>query len=458
MIRSARQNGFTPVPGNHRFSVRGFTFVEALIATGLLAIMMAAIMVIVQTAVESIGVSRVRAVATGLARDRLELAHAVVYEDVGTVGGIPSGTIPPDEVLTTTGQEFRLETDIVYVDDPFDGVAPIDVIPTDYKRVRVQVSWDGVFKSAPVILWSDIAPKGLETMVGAGTLSLLVYNAQGVPESGAQVEVIAESLTPPVMSTVSSDIDGRVVLPGAPICVSCYKIRVTKSGYTNDRTYGTEEVTNPLKPHLSVLEGLVTEASFAIDRPATVVFKTVRGPAQNYAPFAGVDFNVRGTKEIGRTALDEPVYRYDKNFVTTGMSAQVIVSDLIWDTYTISMPSGSSVEYAGSLPWNPMVVLPNSYQDNRIVVVVNSANSLLVRVKDILEAPPASASVTLFNLGTVVATRSTGLTSQPDWGQAYFPNLNPTTYDLLVHSLGYQEATASVTIAGDKQETFVLNP
>jgi len=40
---------------------------------------------------------------------------------------------------------------------------------------------------------------------------------------------------------------------------------VTKSGYSTQRTYSRTEIANPIKPHLSVYEGELTEASFAID-------------------------------------------------------------------------------------------------------------------------------------------------------------------------------------------------
>ena len=51
----------------------------------------------------------------------------------------------------------------------FDGEAPTDVIPTDYKRAVVSVTWEGLFTSGtPVRQWTDIAPRGLETISNAG--------------------------------------------------------------------------------------------------------------------------------------------------------------------------------------------------------------------------------------------------------------------------------------------------
>ncbi|OGV97350.1 hypothetical protein A2W24_06495 [Microgenomates group bacterium RBG_16_45_19] len=435
----------------------GFTYVEALVAVGTLAVLIAAVMVIIKSSAQLVGVARVRAIATGLARDRLELAHAVPYEDLGVEGGIPNGILPADEWVTVGGQEFLIETDVVYIDDPDDGLAPGDVIPTDYKRVRTEVSWSGVLTSTPIVMWSDVAPKGLETMVGAGTLSLRVLNASGEPVSQATVSIIANSLSPPVAATQSSDIDGRVLLPGAPVCVECYQVTVTKPGYTTDRTYGTAEVVNPNKPHVSIIEAQVSEVTFAIDKPASLTLRAVRGAQFGYAPFAGVVFKLQGTKEIGRNAVDEPVYLYEANHVTSGGGGQVIVPNLEWDTYKIIMPTGSSVDFAGSLPFTPVVVTPDSSQLVNSVVVAATPDSLLVRVTDLSEQPVASASVTLSLSGTIEATKSAGVPGAPDWAQVHFPGLDSVNYDVFVYAGGYQEATASVTVSGDKLEVFKLD-
>ncbi len=60
-----------------------------------------------------------------------------------------------------------------------------------------------------------------------------------------------------------------------PLATSTYKIIVSKGAeYTQDRTYGIEEVASPENSHLSVLEGEVTEKSFFIDKKSSFFVET----------------------------------------------------------------------------------------------------------------------------------------------------------------------------------------
>ena len=94
------------------------------------------------------------------------------------------------------------------------------------------------------------------------TLSILVFDSEGIPMPGANVNIVADSVSPQVNLDIITDSFGRVLLPGAPECNECYQITATKAGHTTDRTYGTSEVTNPSKPHQSILEAEVTSGFF----------------------------------------------------------------------------------------------------------------------------------------------------------------------------------------------------
>ncbi len=438
----------------------GFGLAEVLVATAVFGILLAAALIITQQAIEAIGEIHIRAAATVLARDQIELAHNVTYEDLGTVGGIPAGTLPATVQKVVNGLEYTIRTFVVYVDDPFDGEAPTDVVPADYKRVRVEVSWEGVLgNNKPVVLWTDIAPKGLETLPGTGVLLIRVFDAQAIAVESAEVRVPAPTLVPPVDILTYSDANGRVLLPGAPVCDSCYRVSATKAGYTSSRTYSTAEVANPDKPDLSVLEAGISEVSLAIDRPSSVTFRVTRGAANNYTPFAGVQLSIRGSKIIGTTATDDSVYLHSAMVTVTGAQAQAVVTGLEWDSYHVSLPGGSSVDFAGSWPLTPFVVAPNSNQTVLVVVEAASANSLHVTALDLTSQPLASGSATLVNTSTgVIATKSAGLAGRGDWSQMFFPNLSAGMYDLSLLSLGYQTATASVSVLGDTKELFLLSP
>jgi hypothetical protein len=443
------------------YNKSGFSLVESLLGSATLVIFFAAVTVMVQSTTKLVGESRAKQVAVTLAKARLEEARNMPYEDAGTVSGIPDGIIEPSETITVDNLDYLVTTQITYIDDDFDAVSPADEFPTDYKRVRLEVTWGGLFPSiTPLVMWTDISPGGLESDVGGGTINIQVYNGNGQPVESASVTIDAPDLVPAIHIDTVTDSEGFVSLPGAPECISCYRVVATQTGYTSDRTYGTNEVANPTKPHLTVLEGEVTQVSLAIDIPASVTFKTVRDASQGYVPFQGVQVRVHGSKEIGRTAADVPVYLYDKN-VTTASGGQKTVNDLIWDTYYTKVPGGSSVDFAGSWPFTPYPVLPGSSMTLTVVVKAAADRTLLVRVLDHLQSPVASASVTLQNDAvSYIATQSTAILSYPDRSQTFFTNLPSTSapFDITVNSFGFNPTYSTATISGDIIEQYLLTP
>jgi type II secretory pathway pseudopilin PulG len=434
---------------------KGFTLVETLIASVVLVVFFLGVAIILQTGIQAIGMAKLRSEASHLANQRLEMARNLSYENVGTVGGIPAGSLPATEQVNVNGMLFSVVTTVLYVDDVFDGIAPTDLLPIDYKRVRVSVSWQGAMPSkTPVVLLSDIAPKGLETIIGGGTLSVLVFDSQGLPVPNALVHIEASSLTPQVLLDITTDDFGRVILPGAPICVECYQISATKTGYTVERTYGTNEVINPYKPHVSVLQSRVSEVSFSIDHMATLTIKATRSKLSNYAPFMGVQMLVRGTKEIGKDDQDDPVYKVDL-LPVTGAGGIVVLNNLEWDTYSIGLPPSSSVDFAGSWPFSPITLNPGDAVNFVLVVESASPNTLLVRLENEAHSLLDLATVELSRTG-FIATDSTGTQSTGDWSQAFFTGLTSGIYDVAIRALGYETATASVSIAGDISELFIM--
>jgi hypothetical protein len=337
----------------------------------------------------------------------------------------------------------------------------LDELPNDYKRVRLQVNLPGMYgNSQPQVLWSDVVPRGVETDVSGGTIIVKVYNALGEVVENAEVTLVADSVEPPVNVTAYTDATGSVFLPGSPACDECYRVSVSKSGMSTDRTYGTDEVAIPDNPHLTVREGEVTQASFAIDTPGSVQFRAVRSAANNYATFQGVQFTVRGSKTIGRTVLDEPVYRFRQNFIT-GLGGVITVNNLEWDSYSVSIPIGSSVDFAGSWPFSPFPVVPGSNQIFTMVVVPATAHTLLVQMENNSGSPVASASVTLRNdLVSVLATKSSALWPLPDVSQVFFESLPETLtpYTITIDAFGYLGMTDVATVSGDTKEAYRLAP
>ena len=427
---------------------KGFTFIETIIGMAIMVSFFAAVATILQVSLENVGQARVRAEATNLGQEYVELSRNLPFTEVGTVGGIPAGSLPQSTTVSRNGQDFTVETNVVFIDDPFDDLAPTDIIPTDYKRVTVTVSWSGAFTSTtPIKLWTDVAPRGLETLDDAGTLSILVFDSNGVPITNANVNIQADTVTPPVNLDTLTDSFGRVLLPGAPECLGCYRITATRNGYTTDRTYGTEEVTNPNKPHQSVLESQLTDISFSIDLVSTINVSTVR--SSDFSPFPNVQIQLTGAKEIGRTALDEPVYLYDE-LLTTGPLGTLTVTDVVWDTYTAGLPAASILDMAASSPISPFAIEPNTTTNFVMTVEGDTPNSLLTVVRDENEVTVSSGSVTISqDSPPFIATESVGGSNQPNQGQAFFSNISSGVYDYFISSPFQLDATGSVSVLGD---------
>lgn len=245
--------------------------IETLIGITLFVLVFSGIFGLVQISFKLVGQSKARITATALANQKIELAHNLPYGQVGTLGGIPAGTIPENATTTLNGIFYNVKTTVTYVDDPFDGLAGADPGPWDYKRVKVKVSWFG-FMTGQVELLTDVSPKGIENDAGGGILSLLVFDANGQTVPQAYVHIENNVVTPAIDVNYQTDSQGRLYIPGSPACSNCYKITVTKDNYSTDRTYAVGEMVrgvalaNPAKPYPSVMDGLMSELSFTIDR------------------------------------------------------------------------------------------------------------------------------------------------------------------------------------------------
>jgi hypothetical protein len=297
---------------------QGTIFLEIVISIGVLALLVHAIASLIIASYDVIGLSRTRISARHIANERMEMIRNLPYDQVAVAGGVPAGNLPQLEVINLNGLDYSVLTSVVYVDDAFDDLAPDDSIPTDYKRVRVDVSWNGTFASdATVTLITDVAPVGVEAnQQGGGTLAILVFNSQAQPVDKASVRIENYAVDPTIDLTIKTDDNGRVTLPGVPACFECYQITVSKSegfkNYSQDKTYSVIEVANPSKPHATVTAQAVTNISFAIDRLSKFTFNSTLGRDNNYAKLTNQFFQLTGAKSIGTDELGAPVYKYDE--------------------------------------------------------------------------------------------------------------------------------------------------
>lgn len=450
------------LPQSKFLDIRGQSLIGILVALAIFSILSQAIFTVVSTSLNFVSFNRARITARHLAQEKIEFIRNLPYSDVGTQGGVPPGPIPQQETVNRNGLSFTVKTEIIYIDDPFDGTqggSPEDTLATDYKRVRVEVSWRGKTPSraGPVVMLTDISPKGVETTVGGGTLSIIVFDASGQPVPQATVNIAAPSLNPPINITTQTGDNGRVIRPGMPVCNSCYQITVSKSGYSSERTYSTSEVANPTKPHQTILEGQLTEVSFSIDRVSTLTISSFQDRDNNFNPLPNIVFRFRGQKTIGTDTDGSPVYKYDQ-ILDTGSSSTITLSNVEWDNYQVILPDSSPYNISGTNPLLPLSLLPNTNVSLKIALSSKTINNLLVALVDTSGTPIASATTTLSRGGSYNQTKFTGLASDPDFGQAFYPDLLNQTYTLSATASGFLDLNTNIDVDGVTQEKFVLTP
>ncbi len=259
---------------------RGFTIIELLVTVAVFLIIFGALFTAVQFTIRLIGLSKITTSALALANDRIEYIRSLSYDNVGTVGGIPNGTIPQNATTTLNGILFFERVLVEYVDSPDDGIGASDTngIVADYKQVKVEYSWMGRSGTSTIFLLTNMTPPGIETTGGGGTLTVNVFDALVQPVSGAAVNVYNNTTTTTINTTRYTNASGVAMFSGAPVAAN-YQITVTKAGFSTDKTYvATTSNPNPITSPVAVLAGAVSTMNFQIDRLSSLTIRTLALP------------------------------------------------------------------------------------------------------------------------------------------------------------------------------------
>ncbi|MBY0110882.1 carboxypeptidase-like regulatory domain-containing protein [Patescibacteria group bacterium] len=256
--------------------LRGMSLIDALIGSALVLVVFLAFFGLLRSSILVSGIAKAKAGATTVANSQIEYVRSLDYDSVGTVGGIPAGVVPQYATTTLNNIQYVARTFIEYADDDADGLAGADSngITTDYKHVRVAVTYTVREQTREVSVVTNVSPPSIETTTGGGTLRINVSDATGLPVSGAEVRVVNASTTPTIDVTTFSNSGGTVDLGGAPVS-SQYQVYVTKDGYSSAQTYPyTVANTNPTPGYLTVAASQTTTSSFAIDLLAELAIAT----------------------------------------------------------------------------------------------------------------------------------------------------------------------------------------
>lgn len=429
-------------------SQAGVTVIELLVGLAIFLIVGVAIFSLLQSSLKVVNADQNRSTALAIARKKLEIIKNLPYDSVGLVGGIPSGTITSIDNESLNHINYTVSTDIRYVDDSFDDVAPTDTLNTDYKRVSILVTWDQAPNGAPVELVTNIVPTGIETTATGGTLWIEVYDPTTDPIThlkNATVTITAPSLS--ISITGNTDSDGRYIVPGMPPATEAYHVVVTKPVYYGiDQTYTRDATTNP-NPNpadLSIASGEVTTEYFQISQKVNLL--SVHEQRADNHNNVDVPFQVHGAKTIGTDGEGLPIYKYNET-ITPNNGGNAQLQELESDTYTFLFDE-ATIDYvvAGYDHILPYAAQPQSSENITFDLADYEPYTALFTITDATGVPIDAATVTL---GTTTLTTDIN-------GQAFFSGLISTTYTLTVSKSSYTTYTGTAIVNGNEQQSIGL--
>lgn len=248
-------------------TVRGVSVVDVIVGTALVLVVFLALVGLLRASLLLSSLAKAKAGATAVANTQMEYIRSLPYESVGTVGGIPAGEIAQYSTTTENNIPYGVRTFIEYVDDTADGTSTADTnsITTDYKRIKVAITYYIKGKVRELDMVSNYAPVGIETTTNGGTLKIVVVNSAGVAVPGATVQVVNASTSPTVNLTTFTDASGIVLLGGAATSTQ-YQVYISKNGYSSAQTYVRDTTNqNPTPGYLTVVKNTTTASTFAID-------------------------------------------------------------------------------------------------------------------------------------------------------------------------------------------------
>lgn len=259
---------------------KGTSLVEILVGIAIIAMVFVTLFSSFQAMLTFAERNQLRANALLLANEHIEIIRAIPFDSIGTIAGLPSGNIPQLETIVFDNKEYVRRTFIQYVDDPADGLGAADSLAADYKRIKVEISYNFRGTTQSFSLVTTIAPKSQESLVGAGVLRINVVDSQNDPLFLAAVHVLNTTVATSVDISTFTNASGTVSFPGA-WAGGGYEVYITKPGYSSAQTYvSTTTNPNPSPSPYNVAENGTTEVFFKIDELSSIDLVTRLWPVR----------------------------------------------------------------------------------------------------------------------------------------------------------------------------------
>lgn len=405
---------------NKHNDCKGFSLVELLVAVFVFSIAFTALYGVLVSSLVVLGQNKAKLGAVSLVQEQLEYVRSLPFNSVGVVLGNPSGAIPVTATTTLNGILYTRRTAVFWMDDPKDGlVSTTDTISTDYKQVKVEVSWvfRGDTKSVSAI--TTISPKGLETNVPGGIFKFTVFDVSGAPVPGATITIFKAG----VLNVSRVVPDSGVWHEYGVATGTGYQITVTKPGYSTAKTYATSTtLTSPVPEHLTSIDDGINPISFQIDRVSSAHVYVYDAPASGSwtDTFAdGSKLSAVSSMEVqgGDLVLTNTAGVYDTSgSATSTWIAPANVSE--WDQFSWddTQPASTTLAYR--------VYYDNGGVDTLIPDAELPGNSAGFSSSPVnlfgLNGPDGQTNYTKLKIGVVATTSDTATTSAVhDWTITY---------------------------------------
>ncbi|MCD6149230.1 carboxypeptidase regulatory-like domain-containing protein [bacterium] len=441
----------------------GFTFIESLVLLFIFSTIAVTFYSVFNLGTRHIIESKNRLGAVSLANQKMEIIRNLNYSSVGTISGIPSGSINADEYETVNTRNFHILTDIKYCDDSFDGTqggSTDDAIPNDYKIARVTIKWGEETASQQVYLVATFAPPGVETSAGGGTLRINIIDSGALGIADASIH-LHNAGTGVDLNTVT-DSTGSVLFPGTP-AGSDYEIDVSKNEYESVSTLAVSPASpyNPVTDeHASVIADALNVKSIIVNLISDINIATVDSLGN---AVGDITFKLTGGRILGTKVSDgEPGYNYEQDLAVDS-SGEKSISNVSPGIYEFMLRDASNDDFAfikmdpgDDTSSNKFTLSPGITMDVKAIVADKSVNSLLVSVNDDGGSAVEGAEARLKNDGL-----GYDITLTTDkYGKVYFPDasgpLQNDTYDLTISATGFNSDYSANAISGLVEKDIVL--
>lgn len=438
-------------------SIKGFTLIDVLVGAALFLIISLAISTGFQTLFKILIQSQNKTVALGLANEQIEIIRNLKYKDIGTQGGVPNGNVPQFKTETVGERTYNIATDIIYIDNSFDGKSPDDESSADYKKARIEVSWQEHGLGKSIVEITNFSPPNLESEVGGGTLSVYVKDRQSYEAiPNAKIEIINEETSPAIQITTTADNNGWLSRPGLPFSNS-YQIVVTKEGYDNHQTY-TESLSLDPDPEYSHAKLQEEEEKstryFVVSRISNIDIDTINHDGESLGE---IPFTLKGGRQVGLNPEDgSVVYSYQNNSLSTDLNGNKTLLEMSPGEYYLKVISDQYAVLTPNLE-KPIMVAADSIENITISLAPVDEPYLRIIVKDADTGDPIpQATVRLFNLDYDKTSNSN------EDGVALFPNdeeeLLNGSYTLQVSKGGYGSISAPQNVNNFTATTTTIDP